>query len=87
MAILFQNGKLSATGTLEQTGRSQLTASGDFSGGAEVLIEMDVDGLRKAPIHTFRKPGGEVIDIVTNANITGTVIKGNSNASIDLSLI
>jgi len=87
MTAIITAGTDGSTGNSAVTEKTQVIASGVFTGGALATIEVESDSLRKAVVYIFNKPDGISIDAKTGTTITATVKGGDSSASIDVSLI
>ena len=86
MAALITAGGVGASESVALTGECRVLASGRFSGGASVSIELDGDGLRKTPIHRFSGKDGILVGAVNTDNLTATIHDGDSDTSIDISV-
>lgn len=87
MSALITAGTDGSTGNSAVTEKTQVIASGVFTGGVIAQIEVESDSLRKAVVYNFNKPDGISIDAKTGTTITATIKGGDAIASVDVSLL
>ena len=86
MTALLTTQTLGGTANVALTGDVSVIVSGNFSGGAVVRLDLEADSLRKSPTY-IRKPDTLSIKGKTGMTLTATVTQGNSECSIDVSVL
>ncbi len=86
MTAVITNGTTGASGSFTAAGPVRVVASGVFTAGASIDVDVNADSLGSDLVSEIKKKGGIRLSTATGDIVTATIKKGGGGTSISVSI-